>query len=214
MYAATTPPFLSRIEKCNRLVSWRAWAPFSSLPFFFLLPLDLEHTSSLALKSSPSIFLLSVGGNVFYYCHFWAPTINVRFRVFVRCNFTLTRTSLALSLQNNSLPNTVSGIVTHRAAGQYIKDPKILPRLYITRAKASNMYVFMGQVCTCAAASGQMGKSNLTAHFCDDVAGDNATEREGAIKRPLRAAAPHPDRQQKAFDANARIISPVRDRTC
>ena len=77
-YVCCRDSALSRIEKCNRLVSWRAWAPFSSLPFFFLLPLDLEHTSSLALKSPPSIFLLSVGGNVFYYCHFWA-LINPRF---------------------------------------------------------------------------------------------------------------------------------------
>ena len=68
------------------------------------------------------------------------------------------------------------------------------------RAKAWNSLYGTGvRICVRArlAASGQMGKSNLTAHFCDDGGGGD----NGRDKAPIT-------RWQKAFDANARIISP------
>ena len=57
----------------------------------------------------------------------------------------------------------------------------------------------MGQVFACAAASGQMGKSNLTAHFCDDGGGGdgggdggggNGAVGEGRDKAPITRRVP------------------------
>ena len=49
-------------------------------PFFFLLPLEIVLGAEIStLDLSP----LSVGGNVFYYCHFWAPTYKRAFLSFL-----------------------------------------------------------------------------------------------------------------------------------
>ena len=78
MYAAATPPF----RESKSAIDWfhgGAWAPFSSLLFPPSSGLEPGPTSVLGAEiSALDLSLLSVGGNVFYYCHFWA-LINPRF---------------------------------------------------------------------------------------------------------------------------------------